>query len=70
MNSGRSLPMLAVLAASHAVNDWLAGWLLGAGMPDATAWDRLPWLVIYAGLAFAGQLPAAGVIERAARPDR
>jgi MFS family permease len=62
--------MLAVLAASHAVNDWLAGWLLGGEMPDATAWDRLPWLVIYAALAFAGQLPAAWIIERAPRPDR
>lgn len=70
MNSSRAVPMLVVLAASHGVNDWLAGWLLGGQMPDATAWDRMPWLVIYAGLAFAGQLPVAWVIERSRRPDR
>ena len=62
--------MLALLAASHGVNDLLAGWLLGGEMPAASAWDRLPWLVIYAALAFAGQLPAAWIVERSSRQDR
>ena len=56
--------LLALLAASHGVNDFLAGWMLGGQMPQASAWDRLPWLVIYAALAFAGQLPAAWIIDR------
>jgi len=30
----------------------------------------MPWLVIYAGLAFAGQLPVAWLIERSRQPDR
>lgn len=59
--------LLALLAASHGVNDFLAGWMLGGQMPQATAWDRLPWLVIYAALAFAGQLPAAWIIDRSSR---
>lgn len=59
--------LLALLAASHGVNDFLAGWMLGGQMPQATAWDRLPWLVIYAALAFAGQLPAAWMIDRSSR---
>lgn len=56
--------LLALLAASHGVNDFLAGWMLGGQMPQASVWDRLPWLVIYAALAFAGQLPAAWIIDR------
>jgi FSR family fosmidomycin resistance protein-like MFS transporter len=36
-------------------------------MPEGSAWERLPWLAIYAALAFAGQLPAAWVIERTGR---
>jgi FSR family fosmidomycin resistance protein-like MFS transporter len=59
--------LLAVLALSHGLNDCLAGWLLAGEMPESTAWDRLPWLAIYAALAFAGQLPAAWVIDRAGR---
>ena len=59
--------MLAVLAASHGVNDLLAGWLLGGEMPEQTLWGRLPWLVVYAALAFAGQMPAAWVIDRSRR---
>jgi MFS transporter, FSR family, fosmidomycin resistance protein len=59
--------MLAVLAASHGVNDLLAGWLLGGEMPEQTLWRRLPWLVVYAALAFAGQMPAAWVIDRSRR---
>src|SRR3954467_14480876 len=62
--------LLALLAASHGVNDFIAGWMLGGQMPQASAWDRLPWLVIYAALAFAGQLPAAWIIERSPRQDR
>ena len=62
--------MLALLATSHGVNDFLAGWLLGGAMPAASAWDRLPWLVIYAALAFAGQLPAAWLMDRSRRQDR
>jgi FSR family fosmidomycin resistance protein-like MFS transporter len=59
--------MLAVLAASHGVNDLLAGWLLGGDMAEHTLWGRLPWLVVYAALAFAGQMPAAWVIDRSRR---
>lgn len=59
--------LLALLASSHGVNDFLAGWMLGGGMPSASAWDRLPWLAIYAALAFAGQLPVAWLIDRSAR---
>lgn len=70
MKSSFRQPMLAVLALSHGVNDFLAGWLLGGEMPSTTAWDRLPWLVIYAGLAFAGQLPVAWLLERSRRHDR
>jgi MFS family permease len=62
--------MLALLAASHGVNDFLAGWLLGGEFPAASAWDRLPWLVIYAALAFAGQLPVAWLMDRSKRQDR
>ena len=62
--------MLVVLAASHGVNDFLAAWLLGAQFPASSAWDRLPWLVIYAGLAFAGQLPVAWLMDRSVRQDR
>ncbi len=62
--------MLALLAASHGVNDFLAGWLLGGEFPAASAWDRLPWLVIYAALAFAGQLPVAWLMDRTSRQDR
>ncbi len=62
--------MLAVLAASHGVNDFFAGWLLGGGGSDGTSWGRFGWPTVYAALAFAGQLPAAWVIERARRPDR
>ena len=62
--------MLVLLAASHGVNDFLAGWLLGGQMPAASAWDRLPWLAIYAGLAFAWQVPAAWLMDRAPRQDR
>jgi hypothetical protein len=62
--------LIAVLAASHGVNDLIAGWLLGGHLPSASAWDRLPWLVIYAALAFAGQLPAAWLVDRSRRQDR
>lgn len=62
--------MVALLAASHGVNDFLAGWLLGGQLPVASAWDRLPWLAIYAGLAFAGQLPVAWLMDRSSRQDR
>lgn len=61
--------MLALLAASHGVNDFLAGWLLGGQFPATSAWDRLPWLVIYAALAFAGQLPVAWLMDRSRRQD-
>jgi len=60
--------LLALLAASHGVNDFIAGWMLGGGMPNTSAWDRLPWLAIYAGLAFAGQLPVAWIMDRSSRP--
>ncbi|MEP6672884.1 MAG: hypothetical protein ABJF10_27220 [Chthoniobacter sp.] len=59
--------LLALLAASHGVNDFIAGWMLGGGMPEASAWDRLPWLAIYAALAFAGQLPVAWIMDRSRR---
>lgn len=59
--------LLALLATIHGVNDFLAGWMLGGQMPQASAWDRLPWLVIYAALAFAGQLPAAWIIDRSSQ---
>ncbi|MDR3403694.1 MAG: hypothetical protein P4L99_14440 [Chthoniobacter sp.] len=59
--------LLVLLASSHGVNDFIAGWMLGGGMPDVSAWDRLPWLAIYAALAFAGQLPAAWIIDRSPR---
>lgn len=59
--------LLALLAASHGVNDLLAGWMLGGQISQASAWDRLPWLVIYAALAFAGQLPAAWIIDRSSQ---
>jgi len=62
--------MLALLATSHGVNDFLAGWLLGGEFPAASAWDRIPWLVVYAALAFAGQLPVAWLMERSTRQDR
>lgn len=62
--------LVVLLAGSHGVNDFLAGWLLGGEMPASSAWDRLPWLVIYAALAFAGQLPAAWLMDRSARHDR
>ena len=67
MNRPLRLTMLAVLAASHGVNDLLAGWLLGGELPEHTLWGRLPWLVVYAALAFAGQMPAAWVIDRSRR---
>jgi FSR family fosmidomycin resistance protein-like MFS transporter len=62
--------LLALLASSHGVNDFIAGWMLGGNMPGNSSWDRLPWLVIYAVLAFAGQLPVAWIIERSPRTDR
>lgn len=68
-SAARALP-LAILGGSHGVNDCIAGWLLAAQMPQGSAWDRLPWLAIYAALAFAGQLPAAWVIERTGRERR
>jgi hypothetical protein len=67
MNRSLRLAMLAVLAASHGLNDLLAGWLLGGEMPEHTLWGRLPWLVVYAALAFAGQMPAAWMIDRSRR---
>ena len=70
MNATLRSSMLVLLAASHGVNDFLAGWLLGGEMPASSAWDRLPWLVIYAALAFAGQLPAAWLMDRSPRQDR
>jgi MFS family permease len=70
MKPGLRHSMLVLLAASHGVNDFLAGWLLGGEMPAASAWDRLPWLVIYAALAFAGQLPVAWVMDRSSRHER
>jgi FSR family fosmidomycin resistance protein-like MFS transporter len=62
--------MLAVLATGHGVNDFLAGWLLGGDWPAAAGWDRVPWLVIYAALAFAGQWPAALIMDRWSRHER
>lgn len=64
------IALVVLLAGSHGVNDFLAGWLLGGEMPASSAWDRLPWLVIYAALAFAGQLPAAWLMDRSTRHDR
>ncbi len=61
--------MLAILAASHGINDFLAGWLLGGDLPTAPGWMRLPWLVVYAALAFGGQLPAAWLLGRSRRLD-
>jgi FSR family fosmidomycin resistance protein-like MFS transporter len=70
MKTGVRTTMLGLLAASHGVNDFLAGWLLGGEGPVASGWERMPWLVIYAALAFAGQLPAAWLMDRAERQDR
>ena len=64
MNRSLRFMALAVLAASHGVNDLLAGWLLGGDMLQPAIWGRLSWLVVYAALAFAGQLPAAWLIDR------
>ena len=67
MNRSLRLTMLAALAGSHGFNDLLAGWLLGGDMPEQSLWGRLPWLVVYAALAFAGQVPVAWVIDRSRR---
>ncbi|EDY22128.1 hypothetical protein CfE428DRAFT_0253 [Chthoniobacter flavus Ellin428] len=67
MKSHLRFCLLALLASSHGVNDFIAGWMLGGGMPSATGWDRLPWLAIYAALAFAGQLPVAWIMDRSPR---
>lgn len=67
MKSTLRIFILALLATSHGVNDFIAGWMLSGGMPGATAWDRLPWLAIYAALAFAGQLPVAWIMDRSPR---
>jgi MFS family permease len=67
MKNSLHFGLLALLAASHGVNDFIAGWMLGGGMPSVTAWDRLPWLAIYAGLAFGGQLPVAWLMDRSPR---
>jgi MFS family permease len=67
MNPALRFSILALLASTHGVNDFIAGWMLGGGMPGASAWDRLPWLAIYAALAFGGQLPVAWLMDRSPR---
>jgi FSR family fosmidomycin resistance protein-like MFS transporter len=70
MPNAARFALLVLLASSHGVNDFIAGALLGGNLPAATFSGRLPWLVVYAALAFAGQLPAAWVLERSPRPER
>jgi len=55
---------LFVLAAIHAMNDLVAGWILGALVSRSSAGDGLGALALYGAIAFAGQIVVAWQFER------